>query len=667
MDSPGRASVRDCYYAGDLVIDVGRHTVNRAGIDIPLPRLSFDVLVALAEAHPRMLSIEELMESVWAPAVVNAETVSQRILLLRHSLGDHSASPRYIVGVRGRGYRFDAPVSREPVPTPPGVLHRTPEPADADKPPIIPTASAKTVKTERSWLYRIRQRYTVPGAALTILGALLLIACSLLWFARRSGHELGLQTSVTTVPRVLSDTVSALRTVPEHSIAVLPFVDMSEKHDQEYFADGLTDELIELLAKAPDLRVPARTSSFYFKGQHVSVADIAKALNVSHLLEGSVRKSGHTVRITVQLIRADNGYHVWSDSYDRDVKDVLRLQDDIATYVARELKTTLISGTHNAASPPIGSEAYDLYLQGLFNQRRHNLVGYRKAIDLYRQAVSADPTYALAWAQLSELYGNDAGSSGASSKEAYARAREAAARALELDPRLVEAHVAMGDIYKNYDWNWAAAEAEFKRALEVDPSSQTALIAFGAFARMMGRHTEAIQAFEQAVDRDPMSAIAQVQLGWVYWTDGRLTDAEARYREGMQLAPEALALHCFLGLIMLEGGQGERAVSEIQQEPDERLRTFGLAIATYGVGRKSDSDHLLAELIHNYGTHSGCQVCIAQVHAERGEFDDAFRWLEVGYEHRDSGVTGLLEYPFLRKLRGDPRYKALLTKMNLPG
>ena len=152
MDSPGRASVRDCYYAGDLVIDVGRHTVNRAGIDIPLPRLSFDVLVALAEAHPRMLSIEELMESVWAPAVVNAETVSQRILLLRHSLGDHSASPRYIVGVRGRGYRFDAPVSREPVPTPPGVLHRTPEPADADKPPIIPTASAKTVKTERSWL-----------------------------------------------------------------------------------------------------------------------------------------------------------------------------------------------------------------------------------------------------------------------------------------------------------------------------------------------------------------------------------------------------------------------------------------------------------------------------------------------------------------------------------
>ena len=326
----------------------------------------------------------------------------------------------------------------------------------------------------------------------------------------------------------------------------------------------------------------------------------------------------------------------------------------------------MLTEVRRAGSLSIDSKAYDLYLRALYSQGRHNLDGYRKAIELYRQAVSVEPKYALAWAQLSELYGNDSGSTGAPSSLAYANAREAAARAIVLNPRLAEAHVAMGDIYRNYDWNWPSAEAEFKRALEVDPTNQAALVASGSFARMMGRRKDAIQIFEQAVNRDPLSSLAHVQLGWAYWVDGRLGDAEARYRKGLELAPEAMALHCFLGLIMVENGRGERALSEIQLEPDDRLRTFGLAIASHAVSRKDESDRWLNDFERKYGAVPGCQVCIAQVHAERGEFDDAFRALELGYEQRDSGVTGLLDYPFLRKLGNDPRYNALLKKMNLP-
>ena len=452
----------------------------------------------------------------------------------------------------------------------------------------------------------------------------------------------------------------------EKSVAVLPFVDMSEKHDQEYFSDGLTEELIDLLARTPELRVPARTSSYFFKGKQATVAEIAKALNVAHVLEGSVRKSGRVLRITVQLIHVQDDHHLWSETYDRNLKDIFKVQDEIAGSVARALKAVIVTGTLTGGSSVIGSEAYDLYLQGLASERRHSRVGFRSAINFYRSAVQIEPKYALAWAQLSELYGDDAGDTGATPAIAYARAREAANRALLLNPLLAEAHDAMGEIHKNYDWNWPAAKAEFRRALEVDPTNQAALLAYGSFARMMGLRNEAIRVFEQAVNRDPLNASAQVELGWADWVDGRLGEAESRYRKGLNLAPEAVALHAFLGLIMVESGQSERALSEIQREPDEGIRMYALAIASFAAGRKSESDRLLAEFTHKYGTLPGWQVSIAQIHAERGEFDDAFRWLGRGYEQRDAGVAGLLDYPFLRKLNGDPRYKELLHTLKLP-
>jgi TolB-like protein/lipoprotein NlpI len=454
--------------------------------------------------------------------------------------------------------------------------------------------------------------------------------------------------------------------VPEKSIAVLPFVDMSEQHDQEYLSDGLSEELIDLLTKVPELRVPARTSAFYFKGRQTTVAEIAKTLSVAHVLEGSVRKAGRTVRITVQLIRVDNGYHVWSQSYERDLKDVFRLQDEIAGSVVQALKATLLSGPRDPATPAIGAEGYNLYLQARFAERHGTAAGMQQAIALYEQVVALEPKYAIAWARLADAYQRQIEYFGAPAARAYAQAREAASRALAIDPLLPEAHVAMGGIYRGYDWDWASAEAEFRRALALDPHNQAALLAYGNFTKMMGRRAAAIAILKQAVDGDPLRARNHAHYGWALWLEGRLADAEFEYRKTLELAPEAFIFHVFLGRILLERSKRAEALAEIEREPSEDARRDGLIIAYYALGRKQESDRLFAEQTMQSGNNPSNPVNIAALHAERDEVDQAFAWLQRGYEQRDPAITGLLEWPSFRRISADPRFKTLLRKMQLP-
>ena len=663
MDSPSRKASVDVYQAGDLTIDVGRQTVNRAGVDIPLPRLSFDVLVALAEAHPRMLSIEELMESVWAPAVVNAETVSQRILLLRHALGDQSQTPRYIVGVRGRGYRFDAPVSKEPLPTPRGVLHPTPVPAEADKLPIIPTASARPAQAERFGLRRIRQQYPVPGAVLTLLGAMLVIVGSLLWFARRSGHEQAPGTSAATIPRVPSDTVSAPPTVPERSIAVLPFVDMSEQHDQEYFADGLTDELIELLANAPDLRVPARTSSFFFKGQHASVADIAKALNVSHLLEGSVRKSGHTIRITVQLIRADNGYHVWSNSYDRDIGDVFKVQDEIAAGVADTLKARLTPTRHIASRGTSNTEAYDQFLLGRKFHDLDNDENYMRSITAYRRSITLDPKFAAAYAGLAMSEADLADS--ASDAVGFKRAAAAAEQAIALAPEEADGYAARGYLRTNWEWDWMGAKADFSHALALDPENSQVQRRYGQLLGDLGLLPDSFVALKKATALDPLSHTAWITLGYDLLNSQDLGAAHEALRRGLEIQPDESHGLYALGRLQMREGKAAEALATFRRIVDiDSFRLHGIAMAEHTLGHNKASQQALDKLIATDARGAAYQIAV--VCAWRGARDKAFEWLERAYLQRDGGLADIKIDAFLADLRGDPRYKALLIKMNLP-
>src|SRR5580698_4305823 len=326
--------------------------------------------------------------------------------------------------------------------------------------------------------------------------------------------------------------------IPEKSVAVLPFVDMSEKKDQEYFSDGMSEEIIDLLAKVPELRVPARTSSFYFKGKQTTIVNIAKALGVAYVLEGSVRKAGKTLRITAQLIKADAGYHVWSDSYDRPSDDIFKVQDEIAGAVVGALKISLLpsnianNGTRNI-------EANDLYLQAIYNGSQLSELGTARAIELQYQALKLDPKFALAWAELSRLRAFQASNILPKGKSETARieARTAAEKAVALDPSLPEARIALGRVYMNFDLDIGNAGAEFRRALELNPRSSDALLQLGSLAGLEGRLDERITLQEQALMLDPLNVNILDVLGTAYLVVGNPAAAEPIFRRELNLSP----------------------------------------------------------------------------------------------------------------------------------
>ncbi len=453
--------------------------------------------------------------------------------------------------------------------------------------------------------------------------------------------------------------------VSDRAIAVMPFADLSEKKDQEYFADGLAEELIDLLAKVPDLRVAARTSSFFYKSKQTTIADVARSLGVAHVLEGSVRKSGNILRVSAQLIRADNGFHVWSETYDRKVDDVFKVQDDIATAVVTALKVSLFDKPLAKATPAANSEAYNEYLQGRFFGQLHTRNGTEKALKHFQAAIKRDPTYEPSWSGLAFAYSDAAVSGVMKVSEATAKAREAAMRALALDAKSPRAHVALGLIHMNEDWDWVAADREFSQALTEDPGNATVLVASGALDLSLGRTARAATLFQQAVDRDPLHASSFSNLGIAYFADGRYDEAEAAFRKSLELKPGQGYSHNGLALVLLAKNQPDAALAEMRQEPDDSWRLQGLAIVQHALGHHAESDAALTELSQKFAEDAPYQI--ATVHAYRGNSDEAFRWLERAYAGRDSTLASIKVDPLLKRLTTDPRYAALLARLKLPG
>ncbi len=450
----------------------------------------------------------------------------------------------------------------------------------------------------------------------------------------------------------------------EKSIAVLPFADMSAGKDQEYFADGLSEELLNLLAKLPELRVIGRTSSFQFKGRNEDLRAIGEKLNVAHILEGSVRKSGEKVRITAQLIRAADGSHLWSETYDRTLNDIFVVQDDIAGEVVQALKLTLLGTALTTRSKPQDLEAYNLALQGRFFLDRRGKVDFERAVAYFRRSRERDPGYAPAWAGLSRAYAQQADNGFVPAADGYGRAREAAEKALALDPQLADAHLAMGWVQLLYDWDWAAADASFRKALELEPGSALALRRAGDLAATLGRSGESIDLINKAIERDPLQPNHYNSLGQTLLAVNRDTEAEAAFRKALELDPDGPIRHLFLGLALLLQGKTDAALREMQQETDKGWRLSGLPLVFHALGRRSESDAALAALKDKYAEDSAYQV--AEMHAFRGEADLAFEWLERAYAQRDGGVTGIKYDRLMRGLVGDPRYKAFLKKLKLP-
>jgi tetratricopeptide (TPR) repeat protein len=421
-----------------------------------------------------------------------------------------------------------------------------------------------------------------------------------------------------------------------------------------------------MLTKIPDLRVPARTSSFYFKGKQATIADIAKALGVSHVLEGSVRKSGNTLRVTAQLIRADNGYHVWSETYDRKLDDIFQIQDEIAKSVVNELKVSVLGGTIPRATPTANHDAYLLYLQAKELQYRGNsLDSSRKAINYLHEALKLDPEFSQGWVTLATfLAANYNLFDVEPHDEARALIYSALDHARKLEPSPLPIHVVLGRVLYEVDWSWQAADAELKQAIELEPGNSEAHRLAGYLATTYGRFDEAIEQSEKAIELDPLQPWNYIARGYAAYRSGRLAQAEANFRTALDLAPGSGKFHCLLGAVLITRGQRESALAEMKKESNPRFRHVGMALALGALGQLNESDKELQITEQQFGDEMG--YWIAMVYAARRDPDRAFAWLDRAFNVYGEGITWIKGDPLLSSLVEDPRYKALLQKMRLP-
>ena len=461
------------------------------------------------------------------------------------------------------------------------------------------------------------------------------------------------------------------------SVAVLPFVNMSRDEENEYFSDGLAEELLNVLAKIRGLRVAARSSSFTFKGKGSTVAEIGKALSVASVLEGSVRKAGNRVRIAVQLVKVADGFHLWSETYDRTLDDIFAVQDDIAQSVVKELRTTLLgeAGDSNvsgeakaevaAAAKGRGTnpEAHRLFLQGRELAKRISRDDVAKGIECLQQATTVDPDNALAWAWLAFAYGVQSAVGFAPVGESIIRSRKAAARALGLEPGLAEAHFAMGAIEFWHDWDWDAAEASLRRAHELAPGQIEATLTLGFLAYSRGRMDEALELCRRGVELDPLAVPTHAYLARVCRVMGLHAEAEQEFRKTLELSPDVVSARALLSLVLDAQGKHAVALDEAAREKEEWARWFALSVLHEQAGRRGESEASLRPLIELHSIDSCYQL--AMVYATRRDNDAAFEWLERGYIQRDAGIALVKMEPLLRPLHGDPRWGAFLKKMNL--
>ena len=452
--------------------------------------------------------------------------------------------------------------------------------------------------------------------------------------------------------------------VPGKSIAVLPLINESGDPKDEYFSDGLSEELIAALAQISGLKVIGRSSSFRFKDRTEEPKTIGEKLGVSTLLEGTVRKQGDRVRIVAELINAADGIEVWNRTFDHELKDIFAVQQEIAKAVAESLRVTLLGSEEKSAQMATNSvEAHNAYLQGHFYSVRRNAEDYRKAIDYFDQAIQLDPNYALAYAERSEVWTVMGDLTGQRST-AFSKARSDAEKAVAIAPSLAEAHAALGWVRAFTEWKFAEGLSELQRAKELSPANPTANDLLARVIVYTGRMEEAERQARQAVELDPLSAATQFTLGRVLFYAGKLDEAYAAGRKMAELYPSASSSHRWQVLVAVQRGDGETALREAQLEPDDSIRPFQLALAQYVRGDRKAADAALADLIAN--SRDGLAYQVSQVYAVRGEVDKAFEWLQIAFDNHDGGMPSLLVDPLLRGLRDDPRYKNLVAKVGLP-
>ncbi|MGB7926060.1 MAG: winged helix-turn-helix domain-containing protein [Pyrinomonadaceae bacterium] len=642
---------------GDFTLDLSRGCLLRGVEEVKLRPKSFEVLRLLVENSDRLVSKAELMQTVWPDSFVTDDSLVQCLIEIRRALADDSH--RYIKTVPRRGYIFHAEVvrhdlaQREVVYTEEveGVSVTIEDDAHGLAPARDKVTGGPTPATGTAPPEHRRRTRTLVLIAVSL--AIALAAVVLLISLRRK-------------------TQTQNQSPPVRSIAVLPLKNLTDNPANEYFSDGITESLITALSKIKGLKVISRGSVFRFKGRETDPREAGKVLGVEAVLEGSVRKDANSVRAVVRLVSVEDGHVLWTgDTYDHALGDIFALQDEIARSLAGGLRVKLSSEGESALAHRYTGdiEAYELYLKGRFFWNKRTEEGLQKSVEYFELAIARDPKYALAYAGLSDSYAllNLYGS--AQQKDAFPQAKAAAEKALAIDETLAEAHNALAYVKEQYEWDWAGAEREYKRAIELDPNYATAYQYYSEYLALLGRTEESVAHIRRARELDPLSLIINTELGYPHFCARRWDEALGYYRKALEIDPSFHFAVFFAARCHVQKGEFDEAIAESRRavalSGGSALTVAGLGYAYAAAGRKGEAREVLRDLTSRSGRRYVSSYLIATLYAGLGENDRALTWLEKAYEERDYLLVMLRIDPRLDGLRADPRFTDLLRRVGL--
>ena len=625
---------------GTFEVSLASNEIRKAGVKIRVQQQPMKLLEILLEHPGEVVTREELRSRIWADENFGDfdQAVNIAIAKLRNALGDSAESPRYIETLPKRGYRFIAEVSVIDT----GPPAKAPESAAGDRTGIEPRLQHQGVAPKR-WLWPKRRTIVafVVALGLTILAVWL--------FRSRERSSAGIR-----------------------SIAVLPLDNLSGDASQDYFSDGMTDELITDLAKIKALRVISRTSVMRYKGTHTPLPEIARTLKVDAIVEGSVLRSGEQVRITAQLIQLPADKHLWAESYEGNLSDTLALQNKVARAVAEQIRIEVTSQerVELKSVKKIDPDAYEDYLKGRYFWNKRTADGLKKAVDYFNQAIAKDPNYAAAYSGLADTFAllGDWQYAVMPTKEAVPKAKAAALKALELDDSLGEAHNSLAFCLDGYDWNFDAAEKEFRRAIELNPGYAPAHHWYAWHLALLGHNDDALAEMRKAANLDPLSLNINSDLAELLLIAHFPDESIQQSRKTIDMDPAFPAAHNQLAQGYLAKHMYAEAIAELQKaiqlSGDSPIFTANLARAYVGTNRKADAVELLNDLKRSSVPGYPPAAEIAMVYTALGDKDQAMTWLEKGYEERFN--PGVLLRPCFDPLRPDPRFKDLVRRIGLP-
>lgn len=634
-------------FGEDFELDLSPRRLRRGSRVIKLERIPLEILVLLLERRGDIVTRDEIIARVWGNDVFldTDNSIRGAIRKIRHALRDDPETPRYIQTVTGRGYRFIAPVSSPG--TQVGTYPVSTEPSSAAS---LSDLVRETPPT-RSRLSRVALKWFFFGLALAIVIALLIPA----FRAWRSSR-------------------AAATPQPKTVLAVLPFENLSRDPDEEFFSEGLAEDILNQIGKLnPDrLTVISRLSVAKYKGSTLSAKEIGKELKADYLVQGSVQRWPDRVRVRVELIQAQNQTDIWTENYDRELKDVLAVQDTIVRSIASQIHIALSEGQRKRledTSRQLDPAVYEAYLKGRYYWNKRTIAGMQKAEEYFQQAIEHDPTYAAAYSGLADCNSGMAWHGYKSPSEALPKSYAAARKALEIDPNSAEAHASLG-LAMSHQWDWAGAESEFKRALQLDPQYANAHHWYGDYLSMQRRHEEAIAESRRALELDPLNLMINSWAGLRYYLARDYPRAVEQNRATVDLDPNFAAAHLLLGESYLQTGLHNDAIAEAKKASDlsggSPLYTAQIAVALAAAGRSGEALSMAHQLEGMTKTRYVSPYGLAQIYAALNRKEDTFHWLQRAYDDHAVWMGYLAVDPLFDPYRSDPRFSDLLHRLNLP-